>query len=116
MIHCPLMRELPVATPPRNVLFTSLLSAPAAPLWAQTYTAASCNQGDVNAVINGRTHTAVKGETIKIPAGPCTWTSGITVPSHIGISILLQICSSGPRLLIPFVEERRHLNTEDHYL
>src|SRR5437773_7738683 len=31
-----------------------------------TYTAASCNQSDVNAVINGPTHTAVDGDTIKI--------------------------------------------------
>jgi hypothetical protein len=109
MIHCPLMGELPVKTTAKTVLFTSLVSAPAAPLWAQTYTAASCNQRDVNAVISGRTRTAVNGDTINIPAGSCTWTSGITVPSHIGISIGLQICSSGPRLLIPFVEEERHL-------
>lgn len=53
-----------------------------------TYTAASCNQSDVNAVINGPTHTAVDGDTINIPAGSCTWTSGITIPSGIGITII----------------------------
>lgn len=53
-----------------------------------THTAASCNQSDVNAVINGPTHTAVDGDTIIIPPGSCTWTSGITVPSGIGISII----------------------------
>ena len=44
-----------------------------------TFTAASCNRSDVNAVINGPTHTAVNGDTIIIPAGSCTWTSGITI-------------------------------------
>lgn len=55
--------------------------------WAGTYTAASCSQADVNAVINGPTHTAVDGDVIQIPAGSCTWTSGISVPSNIGITI-----------------------------
>lgn len=109
MIHCPLMRELAVKTAPKTVLFTFLLSAPAAPLWAQTYTATSCNHSEVNAVTNGPTHTAVNGDPINIPAGSCRWTSGITVPSNIGLSIGLQICSSRPRLLILFVEEERHL-------
>ena len=52
-----------------------------------TYTAATCNQSDVNAVINGPTHTAVDGDTINIPAGSCTWATGITVPDGIGITI-----------------------------
>src|ERR1700691_3289730 len=50
-------------------------------------TAASCNQSDVKAVINGPTHMAVDGDTIVIPQGSCTWTSGITVPTGIGITI-----------------------------
>jgi hypothetical protein len=53
-----------------------------------TYTAASCSRSDVNAVINGPTHTAVDGDTIRIPAGSCIWTSGVTVPAGIGISII----------------------------
>lgn len=53
-----------------------------------TYTAASCNQSDLNAVINGPMHTVVNGDTIHIPAGSCTWTSGITVPSGIGVTII----------------------------
>lgn len=53
-----------------------------------TYTAASCNQSDVNAVINGPTHKAINGDTINIPAGSCTWTGTITVPSGIGITII----------------------------
>lgn len=52
-----------------------------------TFTAASCNRSDVNAVINGPTHVAVNGDTIVIPAGSCTWTTGIIVPSNIGITI-----------------------------
>lgn len=60
-----------------------------APSFAQgTYTAASCSQSAVNAVINGPTHTAVNGDTIIIPTtgSPCTWTSGITV-NGVGIDI-----------------------------
>lgn len=56
--------------------------------WSATYTAASCSQSDVNAVINGPTHSAVDGDTVIIPTGNCTWTSGITVPSGKGISII----------------------------
>jgi hypothetical protein len=52
-----------------------------------TFTAKSCNISDVNAVIHGPTHSAVDGDIIIIPAGSCTWTSGITV-SGIGISII----------------------------
>src|ERR1700722_18774871 len=53
-----------------------------------TFTAASCNRSDVNAVINGPTHTAVNGDTIIIPTAgsPCTWTSGITI-NGVGIDI-----------------------------
>lgn len=49
--------------------------------------AATCNQSDVNAVINGPIHTAVDGDTITVPAGSCTWTAGITIPANIGITI-----------------------------
>lgn len=73
----------------KTTIFRFLLTALAAPLWAQgTHTAASCNRNDVNAVINGPTHTAVNGDTISIPAGSCTWTTGITVPTGVGISII----------------------------
>jgi hypothetical protein len=63
--------------------------------FAGTYTANSCSQGDVNDCINGTggtcvggAHTAVDGDIINIPSGSCTWTSGITVPSSIGITII----------------------------
>jgi hypothetical protein len=51
-----------------------------------TIKAATCQQTDVNAVINGPTHTAVNGDTIQIPTGSCTWSSGITI-SGVGIDI-----------------------------
>lgn len=51
-----------------------------------TFTAATCNYSDVNAVINGPTHVAQNGDTIRIPAGSCTWSSGITI-SGKGITI-----------------------------
>ena len=54
---------------------------------ATNISAASCNYTDVNAVINGPTHTAVAGETISIPGGTCTWTAGqqVTVTQNISI-------------------------------
>jgi len=52
---------------------------------AATITAASCQESDVNAVINGPTHTAVNGDTIVIPAGTCTWTSALSVTANITI-------------------------------
>ena len=70
----------------KTILYTVLLGA--LPLWSQgTYTAASCSRSDVNAVINGPTHTAIDGDVIQIPAGTCTWTSGIIVSSGVGITI-----------------------------
>ena len=71
---------------PCGVVFALFLML-SAPSWASTYTATSCSQSAVNAVINGPTHTAVDGDTIVIPAGTCTWTSTISVPSNIGITI-----------------------------
>src|SRR5882724_5180593 len=70
----------------RIVIAVFMLSAAS---WAGTFTAATCNRSDVNAVINGPTHTAVDGDIIQIPSGSCTWTTstGITVPSNIGITI-----------------------------
>jgi hypothetical protein len=53
-----------------------------------TYTAASCNYSDVNAVINGPVHTAKNGDTIHIPSGSCSWTNTIVVPRNIGITIM----------------------------
>jgi hypothetical protein len=70
-----------------HIFSISLLSPLAAHLWAGTYAAASCNQTAVNAVINGPTHTAVDGDVIQIPPGSCSWNSGISVPSGIGITI-----------------------------
>jgi hypothetical protein len=74
-----------------STLILLLLSVPLG-AYAQTggavINAASCQQADVNSVINGPTHTAVNGDTINIPAGSCTWTTGIVVPSGIGIAII----------------------------
>jgi hypothetical protein len=62
-----------------------------------TYTAKSCNYSDVNAVINGPTHTVVNGDTINIPSGTCTWTSILTAPSNVGFTLIGSgTPSSGP--------------------
>lgn len=65
-----------------NLVFWGAL---AAPMWAGTYTAASCNYSDVNAVINGPTHTAVAGDIIQIPAGTCTWTNTLAI--SVGVTL-----------------------------
>ena len=72
------------------LFFVVFLLACADPhIFAQgTYTAASCNYSAVNAVINGPTHTAVNGDIINVPSGSCTWSSGIIVPSGIGITVI----------------------------
>jgi hypothetical protein len=67
------------------VLF--LLLAPATKAQS-THTAASCNESDVNAVINGPTHTAVNGDIIQIPSGTCTWTSNLNAPSGVGFTLI----------------------------
>jgi hypothetical protein len=50
-----------------------------------TFTAATCNQSDVNAVINGPTHKAVAGDKIIVQVGSCSWTGDINVPVPIDI-------------------------------
>ncbi len=71
----------------RSLLFLLLLLSPGVAILAQgTYTAKTCKQTDVNAIINGPTHVAVNGDTIVVPPGTCTWTSGITI-SGVGIDI-----------------------------
>lgn len=55
---------------------------------AQTVPAASCNTSDVKAAIN----MATEGETVTIPAGICSWTSGVTIS---GKGIAIQGAGSG---------------------
>jgi hypothetical protein len=74
----------------RLLSFFLLLFSPAVATLARasTFTAATCNYSDVNAIINGPTHTAANGDVINIPAGTCTWTSNLVIPSNIGITII----------------------------
>jgi len=53
----------------------------AALLRAATFTAASCNSSDVQAAINS----ASDGDTVLIPDGSCSWSSGITTSKQIWI-------------------------------
>jgi hypothetical protein len=53
-----------------------------------TVAPASCNQSDVNAVINWPTHPTTHGDTINISCESRMWTAGITVQSGAYISIL----------------------------
>lgn len=60
------------------------------PAYCGTFTAVTCNRSDVNAVINGPTHTAVTGDIINIPSGSCSWSSGVSISG-----ICIQILGSG---------------------
>ena len=64
-----------------------------------TYKAASPNETDVNAVINGPTHVAVNGDTIQIPcsgSNSVTWSSTLTVTANITLTALGGSPNSGP--------------------
>lgn len=79
------------------VLAGILLSAGIAPAQG-TYTAVSANESDVNAVINGPTHTAINGDTIQIPCSPSsvTWSSTLTVNANITLTALGGTPNTGP--------------------
>jgi hypothetical protein len=64
---------------PFGLLVSSFFSAMT---HAATYTAATCGSRDVQSAINS----TVRGDTVLIPAGTCTWTSGVTI-SGKGIAI-----------------------------
>jgi hypothetical protein len=66
-------------------LVTLLLLVPLEACAQGRCSAASCNYSDVNAVINGPTHTAVNDDTIVIPWGTCTWTSTLSI--NVGITV-----------------------------
>lgn len=55
---------------------------------AQTINAASCNAADVQSAINA----ATEGQTVDIPAGTCTWASGVSIS---GKGIVLQGAGAG---------------------
>src|SRR5262245_43408152 len=61
----------------RALFLVALAIAPAfAPAtWAATINAATCSSTDVQAAINP----AAGGDTVVIPNGACTWTSGVTI-------------------------------------
>lgn len=85
------MRDLPVKPSPKAVLFTFLLSALAAPSWAQiTFTAASCKLADVQAAINAELSTPADGDVIVIPSGTCTWTGSTQVSASFTTSVTIQ--------------------------
>jgi hypothetical protein len=56
----------------------------AAPVKADTISAANCSSSAVQTAINS----ASSGDTILVPAGNCTWTSGVDVPN--GKNLVLQ--------------------------
>jgi glucuronoarabinoxylan endo-1,4-beta-xylanase len=62
------------------------LSASGTSTGCGNYTAASCNQSDVNSAINGPAHIACNGDIISIPAGTCTWTTDVVVTASIDIT------------------------------
>src|ERR1700733_10727434 len=74
---------MPRATKLILILFALLLSAAfSRQAQANTVNALTCKVSDVQTAINS----ASNGDTVTIP-GSCTWTTGITIPSAIGITI-----------------------------
>ncbi len=54
-----------------------------------TYTAASCNQSDVQTAITNELASAADGDVISIPSGTCTW-SGSTMTARFAHSVTIQ--------------------------
>ena len=50
---------------------------------AATITARSCSNSDIQSAINS----ASSGDTVSVPAGNCTWTDSVSIPSTKGITI-----------------------------
>ena len=50
---------------------------------AATITARSCSNSDIQLAINS----ASSGDTVSVPAGNCTWTDSVSIPSTKGITI-----------------------------
>ena len=81
-----------------SLILTTTIVAPSQ-TGGSTYTAASANYSDVNAVINGPTHTAVNGDIIQIPCSgkqSVTWTSQLNVSASITITALGGTPNTGP--------------------
>ena len=61
-----------------SLLLSALLGEQA---WANTITAASCNVADVQSAINS----ASNGDTVVIPNGSCSWSTGISTTKQITV-------------------------------
>ena len=59
------------------VLFAALFFAKTS--WADTHTAASCSAADVTTAITA----ASTGDTVAVPAGSCSWSSGLSITKGI---------------------------------
>lgn len=55
---------------------------------AATITAASCASSDVQSAVNS----ALSGDTVVVPAGSCTWSTAVSIPSTKGLTLT---CPSG---------------------
>ena len=56
-------------------------------LSATTYPAASCNESDVQAAYTTEQLTPADGDIITIPAGSCTWSSGLSISPSNSLTI-----------------------------
>ena len=54
---------------------------------AANLAAQTAAQPDVNAVINGPLHTVSNGESVLMPPGTPTWTTGVTIPAGAGAQL-----------------------------
>jgi hypothetical protein len=70
--------------------------------WADTHMAASCSYSDVSAACSA----ASAGDTVAVPSGSCTWSSGLTITNAItlqgagsGSTVITSSMSSGGSLI-----------------
>lgn len=55
-----------------------------------TYTAASCNESDVQAAVTAEQASHVDGDIISIPSGTCTWTGSTGIHQYFANSVTIQ--------------------------
>ena len=57
----------------------------AVPAWADTHAASSCNNTAAQPHVQNAINAASSGDTVTVPSGSCTWTSGVTVTKPLSV-------------------------------
>ena len=73
----------------KAILLIASLS-PCVPGWATTFTAATCNESDVQTAVTNAVNAAHDGDIVSIPAGTCTWTGSVGVSGNFTSTVTVQ--------------------------